>query len=245
MYKWLARPADYASVWRDMQAFTEARGPDTPDEIWLCEHSPVYTLGQAGKPEHVLNPAGIPVVRCDRGGQVTYHGPGQVVVYAMVDLRRAGMYVKEYVAFLEDAVIETLAEYGLHARRKAGAPGVYVALQSAAAAAGLGQVPAGQGQAAAGAAMPAAKPMGDFTAADFPSGDDLAKIAALGIKVRSGCTYHGVAMNVDMDLSPFLGINPCGYENLVTVDMASCGVRADFQQAGEKLAGRIARVSGR
>jgi lipoyl(octanoyl) transferase len=211
MHKWLARPADYDSVWRDMQAFTEARGAETPDEIWLCEHSPVYTLGQAGKPEHVLNAANIPVVRSDRGGQVTYHGPGQVVAYVMVDLRRAGLYVKEYVAFLEDAAIATLAEFGVQACRKPGAPGVYVL-------------------------RPEAAGSGD---------DDLAKIAALGIKVRSGCTYHGVALNVDMDLAPFLGINPCGYANLETVDLAACGVHADLVDVGESLARRIARVSGR
>jgi lipoyl(octanoyl) transferase len=204
MIKWLDRPAGYEPVWQAMQAFTAARTPATGDEIWLCEHEPVYTLGQAGKPEHVLNPGNIPVVRTDRGGQVTYHGPGQVVAYALVDLRRAGVYVKEYVAFLEDAVIATLAEYGIQGCRKAGAPGVYVP-------------------------MPA-------------QGGELAKIAALGIKIRSGCAYHGVALNVDMDLAPFLGINPCGYEDLATVDMAACGVSTTLQDAGERLAQRIARI---
>jgi lipoyl(octanoyl) transferase len=205
MIKWLDRPAGYEPVWQAMQAFTAARTPATADEIWLCEHEPVYTLGQAGKPEHVLNPGAIPVVRTDRGGQVTYHGPGQVVAYALVDLRRAGLYVKEYVAFLEDAVIGTLAEYGIEAGRKPGAPGVYVPGR----------------------------------------GGDLAKIAALGIKIRSGCAYHGVALNVDMDLAPFLGINPCGYENLATVDMAACGVTAGLEDAGERLAARIARIGAR
>ncbi|OZI62948.1 lipoyl(octanoyl) transferase LipB [Bordetella genomosp. 11] len=207
MIKWLNRPADYAAVWQAMQAFTEARTPATADEIWLCEHGPVYTLGQAGKPEHVLNPHDIPVVRTDRGGQVTYHGPGQVVAYALIDLRRAGIYVKEYVAFLEDAVIATLAGYGIQACRKPGAPGVYV------------PVPSADGE--------------------------LAKIAALGIKIRSGCAYHGVALNVDMDLAPFLGINPCGYENLATTDMASCGVAASLRDVGESLASRIARIAAR
>jgi lipoyl(octanoyl) transferase len=205
MIKWLDRPADYEPIWQAMQAFTAARTPTTADEIWLCEHGPVYTLGQAGKPEHVLNPGAIPVVRTDRGGQVTYHGPGQVVAYALVDLRRTGMYVKEYVAFLEAAVIDTLAEYGIEASRKPGAPGVYVSGR----------------------------------------GGELAKIAALGIKIRSGCAYHGVALNVDMDLTPFLGINPCGYENLATVDMAACGVTAGLEEAGECLAARIARVGAR
>jgi lipoyl(octanoyl) transferase len=205
MIKWLDRPADYASVWQAMQAYTEARTPATPDQVWLCEHGPVYTLGQAGRPEHVLNPRDIPVVRTDRGGQVTYHGPGQVVAYALVDLRRAGMYVKEYVAFLENAVIDTLAVYGIASCRKPGAPGVYVAGRDG----------------------------------------ELAKIAALGIKIRSGCAYHGVALNVDMDLAPFSGINPCGYENLRTVDMAGCGARVELEDAGEQLAARIARVGQR
>lgn len=205
MFKWLARPADYLSVWQQMQAFTETRTDATLDEIWLCEHAPVYTLGQAGKPEHVLDPGAIPVVRTDRGGQVTYHGPGQVVAYAMVDLRRARMYVKEYVAFLEDAAIDTLAALDVQACRKAGAPGVYV-----------------------------------------PQADgELAKIAALGLKVRSGCAYHGVALNVDMDLAPFSGINPCGYENLPTTDLARCGARTDLVDAGERLARNIARLRER
>lgn len=202
MIKWLARPADYTSVWRDMQAFTEGRTPATADEIWLCEHAPVYTLGQAGRPEHVLNPGAIPVVRSDRGGQVTYHGPGQVVAYALVDLRRAGLYVKSYVAFLEDAAIDTLAELGVQACRKEGAPGVYVA----------------------------------------QANGELAKIAALGIKVRSGCAYHGVSLNVGMDLAPFSGINPCGYEGLVTTDLASCGVRVALVEAGERLAANMSRL---
>jgi len=195
--KWLARPADYLSVWQDMQAYTNLRGADTPDEIWLCEHAPVYTLGQAGLPQHILNPGDIPIVRCDRGGQVTYHGPGQVMAYALFDLRRADMYVKEYVTLLEGAVIDTLAQLGVqHACRKPGAPGVYV---------------------------------------PDPQGGDLAKIAALGIKIRNGRAYHGVSLNVSMDLAPFLGINPCGYQGLRTVDMASCGARRGPTEAGDAL----------
>jgi len=195
--KWLARPADYLSVWQDMQAYTNLRGADTPDEIWLCEHAPVYTLGQAGLPQHILNPGDIPIVRCDRGGQVTYHGPGQVMAYALFDLRRADMYVKEYVTLLEGAVIDTLAQLGVqHACRKPGAPGVYV---------------------------------------PDPQGGDLAKIAALGIKIRNGRAYHGVSLNVSMDLAPFLGINPCGYQGLRTVDMASCGARREPTEAGDAL----------
>jgi lipoyl(octanoyl) transferase len=205
--KWLARPADYLSVWQDMQAYTNLRGADTPDEIWLCEHAPVYTLGQAGLPQHVLNPGNIPIVRCDRGGQVTYHGPGQVMAYALFDLRRADMYVKEYVTLLEGAVIDTLAELGVaHACRKPGAPGVYV---------------------------------------PDPDGGELAKIAALGIKIRNGRAYHGVSLNVSMDLTPFLGINPCGYEGLRTVDMASCGVQRAPTEAGDALARNLERAWAR
>lgn len=201
MIKWLTRPAEYEPVWQDMRAFTAARGSCTPDEIWLCEHAPVYTLGQAGKPEHLLNPGAIPVVMSDRGGQVTYHGPGQVVAYALFDLRRAGLFVRDYVRLLEDAAIGTLAGFGIaDACRKPGAPGVYV---------------------------------------PYGATGSLAKIAALGIKIRNGYAYHGVALNVNMDLSPFLGINPCGYEGLVTVDMATCGVRQDLAAVGECLAERL------
>jgi len=200
--RWLERPADYEPVWRAMRAHAESRTIETPDEIWLCEHRPVYTLGQAGLEHHLLAPGGIPVVRCDRGGQATYHGPGQVVAYALFDLRRAGLYVREYVALLEDAAIGTLRDFGVQgACRKPGAPGVYVP--------------------------------------DPHGGAELAKIAALGIKVRNGCAYHGVALNVDMDLAPFLGINPCGYAGLQTVDMAACGVRAGLVEVGEALAARI------
>ena len=207
MIKWLARPADYLSVWQDMQAYTNLRGADTPDEIWLCEHAPVYTLGQAGLPQHILNPGDIPIVRCDRGGQVTYHGPGQVMAYALFDLRRADMYVKEYVTLLEGAVIDTLAQLGVaHACRKPGAPGVYV---------------------------------------PDPEGGELAKIAALGIKIRNGRAYHGVSLNVSMDLAPFLGINPCGYQGLRTVDMASCGARCEPTEAGDALGRNLALAWGR
>ncbi|MFY0477680.1 lipoyl(octanoyl) transferase LipB [Achromobacter marplatensis] len=202
MIKWLAGPADYLPVWQEMQAYTNQRSADTPDEIWLCEHAPVYTLGQAGLPQHVLNPGNIPIVHCDRGGQVTYHGPGQVMAYALFDLRRVDMYVKEYVNLLEGAVIDTLTQHGVvGACRKPGAPGVYV---------------------------PA------------PDGGELAKIAALGIKIRNGRAYHGVSLNVAMDLSPFLGINPCGYEGLRTVDMAACGVRRAPAGVGDALAQNLA-----
>lgn len=201
--KWLARPAPYLPVWQAMRDFTEVRTPQTPDEIWLVEHQPVFTLGQAGKPEHVLNSAATEVVRTDRGGQVTYHGPGQVVAYCLIDLRRHSLFVKEYVALIEDVLIGFLQQLGLEgACRKPGAPGVYV-----------------------------------------PNADNqLAKIAALGIKIRHGCAYHGLALNVDMDLSPFLDINPCGYEGLETTDLRRCGVRATVEGIGDLLGARLAEA---
>lgn len=201
---WLSpRPAPYLPIWQAMQAFTQQRGPDTPDEIWLTEHQPVYTLGQGGKPEHLLNTGAIPVVHTDRGGQVTYHGPGQVVAYPLFDLKRAGYYIKEYVHRVEAAVIALLDAQGIAACRQPGAPGVYV-------------------------------PMPD-------DGGRLAKVAALGIKVKNGCTYHGVALNVAMDLTPFEGINPCGYAGLRTVDLRTCGARVDLDTAGNRLAASLAR----
>ena len=187
-----------------MQRFTAERDASTPDEIWLVEHPPVYTLGQAGKPEHLLNPGNIPVVQTDRGGQVTYHGPGQVMAYVLMDLKRANRYIKALVSQLEDATIDTLAVYGLtKACRKEGAPGVYV-----------------------------------------PGTHDLAKIAALGIKVRNGYTYHGMALNVAMDLSPFNGINPCGYAGLQTVCMADFGVTASWDEVANTLAEQIGQHCG-
>jgi len=187
-----------------MQTFTAQRSETSLDEIWLVEHSPVYTLGQAGKPEHILNAGQIPVVQTDRGGQVTYHGPGQVVAYVLADLRRSKRYVKDMVSQIEQATIDTLACFGIdNACRNPGAPGIYV---------------------------------------PFPG--TLAKIGALGLKVRHGCTYHGVALNVDMDLTPFLGINPCGYEGLQTISMASCGVEADWQAVADTLYNQIVAQCG-
>lgn len=201
--RWLDRPASYLPVWQAMQDFTEARDADTPDELWLVEHEPVYTLGQAGLESHILNPHGIPVVHCNRGGQVTYHGPGQVVLYTLVDLRRRGVFVRDFVTLLEQSVLNVLGDLGLSgACRKPGAPGIYV----------------------------------PQSALQDPRGDALAKIAALGIKVRNGCAYHGVALNVAMDLTPFLGINPCGYEGLQTVDLQSCGIHANLTQVGDSMA---------
>lgn len=204
--RWLDRPAPYLPVWQAMQDFTEQRQSDTQDELWLVEHSPVYTLGQAGLESHILNPHGIPVVHCNRGGQVTYHGPGQVVLYTLVDLRRHAMFVRDFVNLLERVVLEVLAELGVpQACRKPGAPGIYVPQQ----------------------------------ALQDPHGDALAKIAALGIKIRRGRAYHGLALNVDMDLTPFAGINPCGYAGLQTVDLRACGVAAEVAGVGELLARRF------
>jgi lipoyl(octanoyl) transferase len=168
----------YEPVWRAMQDYTDARGDDTPDEVWLVEHEPVFTLGQAGRPEHVLLPGDIPVLHVDRGGQVTYHGPGQLVVYPLLDLRRLKIGVRDYVHRIEQAVIDTLACWNIAAARRDGAPGVYV---------------------------------------------NGAKIAALGIRVRRGCAFHGLAFNVAMDLEPFRRINPCGYAGLQVTSVADLG----------------------
>ena len=168
----------YEPVWRAMQAFTDARTDDTPDELWLVEHDPVFTLGQAGKPEHVLAAGDIPVLHVDRGGQVTYHGPGQIVAYPLLDLRRLKVGVRDYVCRIEQAVIDTLAEWNIQGTRREGAPGVYVGG---------------------------------------------AKIAALGIRVRRGCCFHGLAFNIAMDLEPFRRINPCGYAGLEVVAMQDLG----------------------
>lgn len=202
--KWLSRPAAYMPVWHAMEEFTRLRDSACEDEIWLTEHAPVYTLGQAGLSEHILNPHNIPVVRCNRGGQVTYHGPGQVVMYTLVDLRRQHIFIKEYVAMLEQTVLSVLQLYGIEqACRKPGAPGIYVPPASLVQSAGV------QG---------------------------LAKIAALGLKVSRGCVYHGIALNVAMDLQPFEYINPCGYAGLKTVDMQACGVSASVDSVGQQLA---------
>jgi len=209
---------DYAATVDAMQGFTEARRADTADEIWLCEHAPVYTQGVAGRADHVLNPCGIPVVQTNRGGQVTYHGPGQVVAYPLVDLKRLGIYVKEYVYRLEHCVIKTLESFGVTGHRVAGAPGIYVRLAD----------PAGH----AALTGPSRDPF-----------EGLGKVAALGIKVSHHCTYHGVAMNVAMDLSPYEGINPCGYAGLKTVDLATLGVSTDWdtvaRRFGDKLASHL------
>ena len=213
--------ADYAPTLAAMQAFTEARTSDTPDEIWLCEHPPVYTQGLAGKAEHVLQAQGIPVVQTNRGGQVTYHGPGQVVAYPLIDLQRLSIYVKEYVFRVEQAVIKTLEALGVTGHRVRGAPGIYVRL---------------------------ADPFGHAALAPVAEGQDpfrgLGKIAALGIKVSRHCTYHGVALNVAMDLAPFSGINPCGYAGLQTVDLSTIGVSATWDDVAALLGAKLATYLG-
>jgi len=209
--------SDYAATAQAMRDFTAARTADTEDELWLVEHEPVYTQGVAGRAEHVLDARGIPVVASNRGGQVTYHGPGQVLGYALVDLRRQRIYVKEYVYRLEHALLKVLEDYGVTGHRVAGAPGVYVRLAD----------PFGHA-ALAGPAAPG----------DPFSG--LGKIAALGVKVSGHCAYHGVSLNVAMDLSPFDGINPCGYAGLRAVDLATLGVNADWHGAAQCLGRRLA-----
>jgi lipoyl(octanoyl) transferase len=193
--------ADYDTVFAAMRAFTDARTPDTPDELWIVEHPPVYTLGLGADRSHILSAHEIPVVQTDRGGEVTYHGPGQVVIYLLMDLRRnkpgGKLYARQFVNKIEQAVIDVLAAYNLAGERVDGAPGIYMA--------------------------------------DGPRKG--AKIAALGLKVRgNGCTYHGVSLNVAMDLSPFTWINPCGYSGLATVDMRSMGVEAPLHDVQQALA---------
>ncbi|CAH2785388.1 MAG: Octanoate-[acyl-carrier-protein]-protein-N-octanoyltransferase (EC [uncultured Paraburkholderia sp.] len=194
----------YEASFDAMRAFTDARTAETPDEIWLVEHPPVFTLGQAGDPAHLLAAdSAIPLVKVDRGGQITYHGPGQVVAYLLLDLRRRKLMVRDMVTRIEQAVIDTLAAYNLAGERKAGAPGIYVS-------------PGPRAGLHAGA-----------------------KIAALGLKIRNGCSYHGVSLNVKMDLRPFLAINPCGYAGLETVDMATLGVAAGWDDVARTLAARL------
>ena len=195
----------YLECWRAMQDFTDARTPDTRDALWLTEHAPVYTLGLAGRRDHLLRDNGIPVHKVDRGGQVTYHGPGQLVAYVLVDLRRRRLGVRAMVRALEAAVVEWLAGHGLAAYGKPDAPGVYVRRDGRE-----------------------------------------AKIAALGLKVRNGCTYHGLAANIDMDLAPFADIDPCGFPGLAVTQLADFGVRRSVAAAGAELAPHLrGRLDGR
>jgi lipoyl(octanoyl) transferase len=190
---------DFRTVWPAMEHLTDHRADDAIDELWLVEHDPVFTLGQAGRPEHVLAPGDIPVVRTNRGGQVTYHGPGQIVAYPLVDLRRLNLGVREFVCRIEQALIDTLAHWDIHALRKDGAPGVYV---------------------------------------------DGAKIGALGLRVRRGCTFHGLAFNVGGDLSPFDRINPCGYAGLAVTSMLKLGGPGDPDAVKPALVAELSRQLG-
>ncbi len=206
---------DYATTLQAMREFTRTRDASTQDQLWLCEHEPVFTQGVAGRAEHVLNPGGIPVLQTDRGGQVTYHGPGQVVAYPLVDLKRLGIYVKEFVYRIEHCVIKTLESLGVTGHRVGGAPGIYVRL---------------------------ADPFGHAVLSG-PSAErftGLGKIAALGVKVSRHATYHGIALNVAMDLAPFGRINPCGYAGLRTVDLATLGVHIDWNTVATRLGERLA-----
>jgi lipoyl(octanoyl) transferase len=197
--RWLGL-RDYSPTWQAMRAFTDGRGADTADELWLLEHPPVFTLGQAGRAEHVLDPGEIPVLKVDRGGQVTYHGPGQLIAYLLLDLRRAGIGIKRLVHLLEQAVVDLLTEYGIAAARRANAPGVYVAG---------------------------------------------AKIASLGLRVRNGCSFHGLALNVALDLAPFSRIDPCGHPGLTVTRLVDLDGPTDLARIGTELAGHIARLLGR
>ena len=187
----------YQEIWDAMRAYTAARDATSEDQIWLVQHPPVYTQGQAGKPEHLLAPGDIPVIQIDRGGQITYHGPGQTVMYLLLDLRRAGIGIRALVSLIEESVIGYLQEQGISAQARADAPGVYV---------------------------------------------DGKKIASLGLRVRGGCTYHGVALNVDMNLEPFSRINPCGLVGMQMTQLRDLGVALDADAAGAALAARFQRI---
>lgn len=189
----------YEPVWQQMQAFTDQRQPETPDEIWLLQHHPVFTQGQAGKAEHLLNPGDIPVVKTDRGGQVTYHGPGQLIAYLLLDLRRKKLGVRDVVTLMEEAVIALLADHGQQAVARADAPGVYV---------------------------------------------DACKIASLGLRVRRGCSFHGLALNVDMDLQPFARINPCGYAGMQMTQLRDLCPDADIDSATKNLLNYLVKQLG-
>ena len=198
VFRWLGR-ADYAPTWRAMQAYTDARGDTSPDELWFLEHAPVFTQGLNGKAEHLLAPGDIPVVAIDRGGQVTYHGPGQLVVYALLDLRRRGIGVRDLVSALENAVIALAADAGIAARGGRDRPGVYVGER---------------------------------------------KLASLGLRIRRGCSYHGLALNVDMDLEPFARINPCGMQGLAMTQLAEFGATGGLREVAGRLAPRLALALG-
>lgn len=232
---------DYLPTYEAMQAYTEARTKPILEknerqptysllnQLWICEHNPVFTQGLAGKTEHVLNPGDIPIIQTNRGGQVTYHGPGQVVAYPLIDLKAAGYFVKEYVYRLEEAVIRTLAHFNVTGHRVAGAPGIYVRLDDPTSHALLEQRP--QKKSADDANN------WNLTPINFIG---LGKIAALGIKISRNCSYHGLALNVAMDLEPFSRINPCGYSGLQTVDLSTIGVSCSWDEAAGVLSEKLA-----
>lgn len=229
----------YLPTYQAMQAFTAGRTPATSDALWICEHPPTYTQGLAGKAEHILTPGTIPIVATNRGGQVTYHGPGQIVAYPMVDLQRAGYFIKEYVYRVEEAVIRTLDHFGVTGHRVGGAPGIYVRLEDPGAHARLPQRP----QRRAPDNAQGNRNLTPFSVTPFSGASidfaGLGKIAALGIKVSRHCTYHGVALNVAMDLEPFSRINPCGYAGLQTVDLSTIGVSVDWLEAADLLSRKL------
>lgn len=189
---------DYEPVWQEMQEFTNTRDESTPDEVWILQHPPVFTQGQSGKAEHVLAPGDIPVVQVDRGGQVTYHGPGQIVAYLMIDIKRRKIGVRALVNSIEEAIIRVLHAYGVNGVRREGAPGIYV---------------------------------------------DDAKIAALGLRVRRGCSFHGLAFNIDMDLEPFSRINPCGYQGLAVTQLTDLA-DAELGEVETALIQQLCRALG-
>jgi lipoyl(octanoyl) transferase len=207
---------DWSATAEAMSAFNHTRDERSADQLWIAEHDPVFTQGIAGRAEHVRHPGAIPVVRSNRGGQVTYHGPGQVVAYPLVDLRRLGLFVREYVFRLEAALLKVVESYGITGHRVSGAPGIYVRLED----------PTGHA-----ALIGPTDPHDPFRG--------LGKIAALGIKVSRHCAYHGVALNVEMDLEPFGRIDPCGHVGLQTVDLARLGVSTTWAEAAELLAARL------
>ena len=211
----------YRPTYDAMEAFTKERNVGSADALWMCEHPATFTQGVAGRAEHLLHPGDIPVVATNRGGQVTFHGPGQVVAYPLVDLRRAGYFIKEFVYRLEEAVICTLAHYDVTGHRVAGAPGIYVRLEDPGSHALLPQRPQ----------FGVARTSPDFSG--------LGKIAALGVKISRHCTYHGVALNVAMDLEPFARINPCGYAGLKTVDLSTIGIHTTWEEAARMLAQQL------
>jgi lipoyl(octanoyl) transferase len=215
---------EYAPTFEAMQAFTLQRSPDEPDQLWICEHPPVFTQGLAGKDDHVLVPGDIPVVRTNRGGQVTYHGPGQVVAYPLINLQRAGYFVKEYVHRIEESIIRTLLHFGVTGHRVRGAPGIYVRIDDPAGHAKLHLTEDDLLQLETNPAL---------------RGLQVGKIAALGIKVSRHCTYHGLALNVAMDLEPYSRINPCGYASLKTVDLSTIGVSAAWQDVAQVLGQKL------